>query len=110
VIEAAGPRAIARHVDALAERLIGALAEQSTWRTEAARLAALRQAGRTSSIISLHHHGRGEAFLRELSAAGAKEQLYASVREGYLRIALHGYHTAEDVERIAAWLSRAGAA
>lgn len=104
MIVEAGPARIAAHVDALQERLLDALGQNADWRDEAARLDSLRQAGRLGSILSLHHGGRGHGFLEELRVAGARDGIYASVREGYLRIALHGWHDGSDVDRIARWL------
>jgi hypothetical protein len=33
-----------------------------------------------------------------------RQGIYASVREGYLRVALHGFHTEADVDRVVAWM------
>jgi cysteine desulfurase / selenocysteine lyase len=102
-----GTPAIAAHIASLTGALLGALTEQPIWRRDARRLTALAADGRLGSIVSLHHDGRGEAYLRTQCNVGHKQGVHASVREGFLRIALHGYHTNEDVERVAAWLGRA---
>ncbi len=41
------------------------------------------------------------AVLRSAFDAG----IYPSVREGYLRIAFHGFHTGENVQRVLEWLA-----
>jgi hypothetical protein len=39
---------------------------------------------------------------------GYREGIFASVREGYLRVAFHGFHTEGDVDRVATWLGGKG--
>ncbi len=99
-----GTNQIAAHVGALQDLLIDKLRASLLWQPEAARLADLRKAGKVSSILSLHHRGRGQKWLQELVKAGMARQIFASVREGYLRVALHGFHTEADVARLAEWL------
>lgn len=112
--ETTGPAAIEAHVEALQKRLLEALA-RSPRAGEAERLGGLLEAGRLGSILSFHHAGFGgagrgsspDASARALLAkvAGGRERgIHSSVREGYLRIALHGWHRPEDTERLAAWL------
>ena len=101
---AASPAAIAAHVDGLQSHLLQALATHPSWATEAERLDRLRQRHRLGPILALHHTGRGPTALDTLLQAGFAAGVYASVREGYLRIALHGWHTASDLERIVEWL------
>lgn len=100
----AGVAKIAAHVAALQRALLDRLVAAPAWAPDAARLRALLDAGLLGSILALHHGGRGaaglDAFLRRGFAAG----IHASVREGYLRIALHGWHDAADIARLAAWL------
>ncbi len=60
---------------------------------------------RLGSIVALHHDGRGAAGLERVVAAGGKLGIHASAREGYLRVALHGWHTEDDVERLRRWLA-----
>lgn len=100
----AGVTAITAHVQGLQQRLLHSLAELPSWRAEAARLAGLLEAGRLGPILSLHQGGRGAEFLHDLLRAGARAGIHASVREGYLRLALHGFHTEADVARIPEWL------
>jgi selenocysteine lyase/cysteine desulfurase len=107
LIERAGVAAIAAHIAELQRRLIEALSRTDVWAAEAERLERLRAAGRIGAILSLHHRGRGEAWLEELRKAGAGRGLYASVREGYLRIAFHGWHDEDDLQRVVEWLASA---
>ena len=106
-LNAAGVGAIAAHVSALQDLLLAGLRELPAWRAEAARLAALRARNRLGSIVALHHGGRGEAFLDALLKRGFETGIHASIREGYLRIALHGWHDEADVARLVAWLATA---
>lgn len=108
LLRSAGVEAIAAHVHDLQARLIAALASMPAFAAEAERLAALHQKGRLGSIVSLHHGGRGAAWLTALVEQGAKRRIYTSAREGYLRIALHGWHGEADVERLVAWLAAVG--
>jgi selenocysteine lyase/cysteine desulfurase len=105
LLEAAGIGAVAQHIDALARRFLGGLAEIPGWKGEAERLEALRAAGRLGAILGLHHGERGLEGLNDLLRSGFAEGIYASVREGYLRIAFHGYHTEADVDRVLRWLA-----
>jgi selenocysteine lyase/cysteine desulfurase len=105
VIEEAGVDAIAAHVGELQRRLIDEISRTETWSAEAARLEPLRAAGRLGAILSLHHGGRGSGWLEELRKAGAGRGLYASVREGYLRIAFHGWHDEDDLRRVVDWIA-----
>jgi selenocysteine lyase/cysteine desulfurase len=103
--DATGPAAIAAHVDALQELFLGDLHEIPDWRQEARRLELLRRSRSLGPILSLHHGGRGGEVLQELMEQGFERGIYSSVREGYLRIAFHGWHTSEDVERLLRWLA-----
>jgi selenocysteine lyase/cysteine desulfurase len=104
LIAETSPARIAAHVAALQRELCGALASGAEWAGEAARLSALLDADRLGSILALHHHGRGAEWLQRALRAAAAHRIYASIREGYLRIALHGWHDSADVARLAAWL------
>lgn len=104
----AGVAAIAAHVGTLQARLLDGLADLPYWAAEAARLRALHGSGRLGPILALHHGGRGPEALHRLLRAGAAAGILASVREGYLRIALHGFHTESDVDRLLAWLMHSG--
>jgi selenocysteine lyase/cysteine desulfurase len=100
----AGADAIARHVAGLQRRLLSRLSRVPAWAGESERLDALLASGRLGTILGLHHSGRGPEGLGKLIAAGSDQGIYASVREGYLRIAFHGWHDDSDVERAANWL------
>lgn len=101
-----GLGAIAAHVDHLQSRLLGAL-DGTAWSGEARRLEGLRAGGHLGPILAFHHGGRGLQGLQTVLQAGSRQGIYASVREGYLRIAFHGFHTEADVDRILAWLRTA---
>lgn len=96
--------AMETHVRGLQDALLADLATDPTWATEAVRLRGLWAEDRLGPVLSFHHQGRGPGFLNGVLQAGLNQGVYASVREGYLRIAFHGMHTQSDVERIAAWL------
>lgn len=109
LLNAAGVASIAGHVLALEERLMRGLGSLSEWSEESRRLGGLLEAGRLGAILSLHHRGRGGDFLMRLLQAGVSQGIHASVREGYLRIAFHGFHTEADVDRILEWLAATAA-
>ncbi|WP_243322441.1 aminotransferase class V-fold PLP-dependent enzyme [Geothrix sp. SG200] len=106
LINRAGVSAIAAHGAALQARLLQAL-RGSRWAAEHDRLDALRKEGRVASFLAFHHGGRGPGGMDALLKAGARRGIFASVREGYLRVAFHGFHTEEDADRVAAWLLEA---
>jgi selenocysteine lyase/cysteine desulfurase len=105
VLRGPGVEVIASHIRQLQDRLLGALKAIPAWREEAYRLRDLLERDRLGSILSLHHGGRGAEALQELLTRGMHQGIYASVREGYLRIAFHGWHEEGDIVRIADWLS-----
>jgi cysteine desulfurase / selenocysteine lyase len=98
---------IAAHVARLQIRLLDALVD-SPWRADVGRLHALLGGGRLGSILAFHHGGRGPGSLNRLLKAGYRQGVFASVREGYLRVAFHGFHTEADVDRVAEWLRDPG--
>jgi selenocysteine lyase/cysteine desulfurase len=101
----AGVETIAAHVDALEEKLLRRLSRIPSWRPEAARLETHRRTGRCGAILALHHDGAGPDGLDRWLRRGTEQGIYASAREGYLRVALHGWHDDRDIERIARWLA-----
>jgi cysteine desulfurase/selenocysteine lyase len=101
-----GVPAIAAHVTRLQARLLEALAD-SPWQAECKRLGPLLAADRLGPFLAFHHDG-GADPLQLLLRSGYRRGIFASVREGYLRVAFHGYHTEGDVDRVAAWLSGEG--
>jgi selenocysteine lyase/cysteine desulfurase len=100
-----GIPAIATHVKAMQARLLEALARQPAWTGEARRLQGLLELDRLGPILSFHHGHLGPKGLRDLLTRGFRQGVFASEREGYLRIALHGWHDAHDVDRVVDWLS-----
>lgn len=98
---AAGIPRIQAHVEGLQRSLLRRLMG-GPWAEEAHRLDALLAAGRLGAILAFHHCGRDLAALLH---RGLRQGLYASVREGYLRVAFHGWHAEGDLPRIAAWLN-----
>lgn len=106
----AGVGAIAEHVAELQRLLLARLASVPQWARDAERVEGLRLAGRLGSILALHHGGRGPKALRSAVADGYSRRIFSTAREGYLRVALHGWHREGDVERLVEWLSKAGAA
>jgi selenocysteine lyase/cysteine desulfurase len=107
LLNVAGMAAIALHVARLQGRLLDAL-ETSSWRAEAARLRSLLQGGRLGPILAFHGGGAGLDAMNRLLKMGYRAGIFASVREGYLRVAFHGFHTEADVDRVAQWLRASG--
>jgi selenocysteine lyase/cysteine desulfurase len=107
LLNGTGVPAIAAHVAALQARLLDAL-EGSSWQAEAERLRPLLEAGRLGSFLAFHHRGAGAEAMNRLLKSGYRLGIFASVREGYLRVAFHGFHTRADVDRVAAWLTGTG--
>lgn len=102
-LNAVGVEAIAAHIARLQARLLDRLGG-TPWAAEAARLRGLLDRGRLGAILGFHHGGRGPEGLQALLKRGLRQGVYASAREGYLRIAFHGFHTEEDVDRVLDWL------
>jgi len=100
-----GIPAIATHVKAMQARLLEALAGLPAWTVEARRLQGLLELDRLGPILSLHHGHLAPKTVRDLLTRGFRQGVFASEREGYLRIALHGWHDARDVDRVVEWLS-----
>jgi len=103
----AGAEAIAGHLKILRRRLLTGLAEIFRWWDDARRLAALEAAGRLGPIVALHHGNAGKPFLDRVLSEGTERGIHASVREGYLRVAFHGWHGEADVDRVLEWLEAA---
>jgi selenocysteine lyase/cysteine desulfurase len=106
LLNGAGTEAVATHVAFLQMRFLAGLGGIPAWQEESRRLAALLDAGRLGSILALHHGCRGSKQLMAILEAGFSRGIFASVREGYLRIALPGWHTPDDVDRVLSWLRR----
>lgn len=101
LIDSGGAAAIQRHVVGLQRQLLAKLAQSPWWAAEAERLSRLVDAGRVGPTLSFR---MPDDLAERLLSQGAAKGISASTREGYLRIALHGWHAIEDVERCAAWL------
>lgn len=101
-----GVHHIASHIARLRQELLRALRDSPRWMAEVGRLEALAARGKIASILALHHQGAGPEALATLMEQGSKAGIHASVREGYLRIALHGWHQSQEIERLVRWLAR----
>jgi selenocysteine lyase/cysteine desulfurase len=108
VLLSPGIEAIASHVQQLQDHLLGALRTCPVWREEAYRLRDLLERDRLGSILSFHCGERSPEAMQELLNQGMNRGIFASVREGYLRIAFHGWHEEGDISRIAEWLRASG--
>lgn len=104
-LNGAGEGAIEAHVHSLQEALLKALSNSPAWGAEAARLNGLWEEDRLGPVLSFHHQSHGPKFLNDVLQKGFAQGIYASVREGYLRVAFHGWHAQTDVDRVAAWLT-----
>ena len=98
VLNQAGASAIEQHVITLQYRLLDQLSANTTWSDEAHRLLSLLDQRRLGPIISV-------AERAEVVSKASQHGIHTTTREGYLRIALHGFHTENDVDRIAQWLT-----
>lgn len=99
-----GTAAIAEHVRGLQTALLDALADTPAWTTEVPRLRGLLERDRLGPILSFHHAGMGPEALQDLLHRGFRRGVYGSVREGYLRVAFHGWHEPADLHRVVDWL------
>lgn len=104
VINHAGVKNIQAHVGRLQDRLIeklktagGKVFDGNAGRGELDRLDGLARAGRLGPIVAIHHMGKGQGFLDELASRLADNRIFVSTREGYLRLAFHGWHDENDI-------------
>jgi selenocysteine lyase/cysteine desulfurase len=97
-------RACHKHVRALQEELLISLLESETWGNETRRLLELHRERRLGSVLSFFT-GHRTGFTTELLEQGLKLGIHASTREGYLRIALHGWHNSSDILALHSWLT-----
>ncbi len=98
---------IEHHVHRLQGRLLQLLRGSGVWDDEVGRLQSLLDAGRLGSILSFYFPESkltGSSPVERLVAQGEVLGITASLREGYLRIAFHGWHSEEDVDRVACWM------
>lgn len=104
LLNVAGAENIAQHVGELQRSLLGILAGHAPLAAEVERLGALLDANRLGPILAFHHQGRGADSLLDCLRRGQAANIHSTMREGYLRVALHGWHSRDDVERLGAWL------
>jgi cysteine desulfurase/selenocysteine lyase len=104
LLNSVGIPAITSHVTKLQRKTLEGLAG-SLYAEEAQRLWALLDQDRLGPILAFHHRGLGSERLQALVQRGMRHGIYASVREGYLRIAYHGWHTTADVARVLEWMT-----
>lgn len=105
VLRVPGIPAIQQHVIGLQTRLLDALHHHPLWRPEAERLLALRRHDRLGAILSFHHSAVGMARLKNHLVEGTHRRIRSSIREGYLRLAFHGWHAEQDLERVVDWMT-----
>lgn len=95
-------QAIARHVRALQLHFLDRLSRLPQWQKESERLAGLFAADKLGSILALHHGRRretdGRHLLEGLLRSAKARGIYLSIREGYLRVAFHGWHRPREVD------------
>ena len=101
LIDHGGAPAIQAHVTGLQQALLARLAASEAWASEAERLGHLVRAGRVGSTLSFVP---GPDRVDRLLKLAEVNRIGTSLREGFLRIAFHGWHSSQDVERCAAWL------
>lgn len=107
LIKSAQVSQIQRHVQTLQTNLLRALSELPEWKPEAERLQQLSDTHQLGPILSFHHHHLDFESVKTMLDRALVRGIYASEREGYLRIALHGWHEEEDVNRLAEWMALA---
>ena len=89
---------------ALQAELLDALAGTSAWTGEVQRLRGLLERDRLGSILCFHHGNLSPEAMQDLLQRGFRRGVYGSVREGYLRVAFHGWHEETDLHRVVDWL------
>ena len=99
-----GVAAIEGHVRGLQSALLDALAGVPAWSSEVRRLRGLLERDRLGPMLCFHHGELGREGLQELLRRGFRRGVYGSVREGYLRVAFHGWHEETDLQRVVDWL------
>ena len=96
--------AIAAHVRALQAALLDDLAGIPAWAGKSSACAGCWSGTGWGPILCFHHGELGPEGLQDLLKQGARRGVYASVREGYLRVAFHGWHEEADLNRMVDWL------
>ena len=97
---------LAAHIKVLQSRLLDATARIPAWAAESQRLRGLLERDRLGSILSFHHGDMDPVAFQELLERGFRRGVYGSMREGYLRVAFHGWHSEQDVDRAVDWLNK----
>lgn len=101
LLDCGGAAAIQAHIIRLQRLLLSALETDARWAAEAARWKELIDADKAGSTLCFALPSRMSDRLVQMAEA---QGIRTSTREGYLRVAFHGWHDAGDVERCAAWL------
>jgi len=101
----AGVPAIQQHVIGLQTRLLEVLRHHPLWRPEAERLLELRRHDRLGAILCFHHSAVGMERLKRHLEQGVRGRIRSTIREGYLRLAFHGWHSEKDLERVVDWMA-----
>lgn len=102
LLSSGGASRLQAHVEQLQRMLLQQLSSHEDWRGEAQRLSALLDAQRLGPTLCFDLPAeKTQALLASAQAL----RIDASMREGYLRTAWHGWHGSEDVHRCAAWLT-----
>lgn len=107
LLKSAQISAIQTHVQSLQQNLLLAMHDLTEWKPEIARLKNLSDSNQLGPILSFHHHHLDFEAIKTMLDRGLVRGIYASEREGYLRIALHGWHEEEDINRLAEWMAMA---
>jgi selenocysteine lyase/cysteine desulfurase len=105
LIAGSGLDRIATHVAGLQHRFLLEIGTSPRWEKEVLRLLELLDAQRLGSVLSFHvanWSDQGQSLVSQALQAG----FYLSLREGYLRVAFHGYHDEADVSALAAFLAK----
>jgi selenocysteine lyase/cysteine desulfurase len=92
-------------VAGLQHRFLLEIGTSPRWEKEVLRLLELLDAQRLGSVLSFHvanWSDQGQSLVSQALQAG----FYLSLREGYLRVAFHGYHDEADVSALAAFLAK----
>lgn len=100
----AGMDRIEHHIIQLQILLLEELKKDLRWKSEAQRLLELRKQNQLGPTLCFHHSRLGLDYLEKLVARSSEYKITASLREGYLRVALHGWHSTDDIRRTLEWL------
>lgn len=104
LLHATGAEAIEAHIRLLQQTCLQELSSIACLEGEVERLQSLVQAGRQGPFLAIHHGGRGLDFWHPILKQGMASGVMATARDGYLRLAFHGYHGSNDLAAVVAWL------